>query len=258
MSVVTILENQKEKLSHEIAQMEKYVSTGPSGSLQVYKDKNHTKWYLEVTDDHGNRKRTYLPKNEISLAKNLALKTYYRHAITEKKSELSNIERFLKHSKPSFSDKFLDKESGYYELLKEHFLLSDWDNLDYEKNPDHPENLIVATRKGDLVRSKSEAFIADSLFDMGIDYKYELAMHIGDVTLYPDFTIIHPKSKKKYIWEHFGLMDKPSYVANSFNKIPLFISNGFMPGYNMIITYESKATPISFSQVKEIMNIYFG
>ena len=110
MSVVTILENQKEKLSHEIAQMEKYVSTGPSGSLQVYKDKNHTKWYLEITDDHGNRKRSYLPKNEISLAKDLALKTYYRHAITEKKSELSNIERFLKHSKPSFSDKFLDKE----------------------------------------------------------------------------------------------------------------------------------------------------
>ena len=257
MSITSILKDYQESLSKEITKMERYISKAPEGLLLCYKEAGYHKWYLETVDASGTRKRKYLPKTQIELAKKLALKTYYSHKLVEEKAELNCINQFLKRSKPSKSNKFLQESSGYYSLLKDSLNLNHWENDVYDKSSDHPEALIIKTRKGDMVRSKSEAFIADSLYELGIEYRYECAFHVDDIVLYPDFTIIHPKTRQLFIWEHFGLMDSPSYVNKSLRKIPLFLSKSFMPGQNLIITYESQAMPLSFSHVKDMILLYF-
>ena len=71
-----------------------------------------------------------------------------------------------------------------------------------------------------FVRSKSEAFIASSLSDKGIPFRYECAAKIAGTVIYPDFTIRHPLSGKLCLWEHFGLIDRPlsfSYVKDLIN-----------------------------------------
>lgn len=259
MFTTAILERQKEFLLRDITSMEKYISKAPEGLLKCYKIKGHIKWYIEQTDDFGNKTRKYLPKKEKQLAQELALKSYYLHALPEKKNELNNINRYLKNVKPTKSDLFIQESSNYYELLKPSLNLPNMESagIETEKNINHPENLIVKTRRGEYVRSKSEAFIADTLFELNIPYKYEFPFHVDDITLFPDFTIIHPRTKETYIWEHFGLMDNPSYVRNSLGKIPLFLSKDYMPGNNLIITYESKTMPLSFSHVRNIISMYF-
>ena len=258
MTTNDVLEHQKEKLQIEINQIEKQLQASPEGLLMCYKNGKSNKWYHETITTEGKRKRTYIPIKDEEFAKKLALKTYYNHALIEKKNELDNIEKFLKHTKPIVSDKFLDSSSGYYSLLKEQMGLDNWETAQYDKNKSHPETLTILTRKGDYVRSKSEAFIADTLYELHIPYKYECALQVNDIVIYPDFTILHPKTKKTILWEHFGLMDNPSYVRNSLSKIPLYISKSYMPGNNLIITYESQAMPISFAMIREIINLYFG
>ena len=48
-----------------------------------------------------------------------------------------------------------------------------------------------------------------------IPYRYECALSLGGVTLFPDFTIRHPGTGALYYWEHFGLMDDPAYAKNA-------------------------------------------
>jgi hypothetical protein len=258
MSTSDLLERQREQLQAEIRQIEKEIKSAPEGLLMCYKKGNANKWYHETITTEGKRKRTYIPKKDEAFAQKLALKTYYNHALIEKKNELANIEKYLKRAKPIISDKFLESSSGYYSLLKGQFGLEEWESTQYDRSTSHPESLTIMTRKGDYVRSKSEAFIADTLYELHIPYRYECAVQINDITIYPDFTILHPKTKKIFLWEHFGLMDNPSYVRNSLSKIPLYISKSYMPGNNLIITYESQAMPISFAMIREIINLYFG
>lgn len=62
------------------------------------------------------------------------------------------------------------------------------------------------------MRSKSEAMIVKVLKQNKIPYRYEAKLLFGDIEMYPDFTIRHPKTGQWFYWEHFGLLDKADYV----------------------------------------------
>ena len=83
-----------------------------------------------------------------------------------------------------------------------------------------------------------------------IPYRYECALSLGGVTLFPDFTIRHPGTGALYYWEHFGLMDDPAYAktpARSFLSMPQTAS--FHP-VHLITTYETKAYPLNAGMIE--------
>ncbi len=244
-------------LQKQIKLLEKKVKKYPSGLLVCYKINNHSKWYCQETDSSGKITRKYIPKSNKQFAQKLAQKNYYSTLLKEKKSELDCINRYLKDIRSIKSSSMLNPSSNFFELLNDLSPISSWEKESYIKNPDHPEACIFKTKKGDYVRSKSEAYIADTLYENNIPYRYECRMKIGDISLHPDFTIMHPITGNIYIWEHFGLMNRKSYVSSSFDKIPLYQSASFMPGHNMIITYESTEMPLDYEQVIAIINFYF-
>ena len=74
----------------------------------------------------------------------------------------------------------------------------------------HPENLIHRTAKGDLVRSKSEVIVADTLTRLGISYKYEEPLFAKDDPTdfrLPDFTVTYEGDT--WYWEHLGMCPCP-------------------------------------------------
>lgn len=83
------------------------------------------------------------------------------------------------------------------------------------ENPVHPEHLKHPCLSGHLVRSKSELLIDQALFTHQIPFRYECALKLNDLTLYPDFTIRHPETGQFFYWEHFGMMDSPTYSQNA-------------------------------------------
>ena len=82
-------------------------------------------------------------------------------------------------------------------------------------------------------------------------------MNCGTVTIYPDFTIRHPKTGKAYYGEHFGLMDNKGYAKNAFSKMILYHAQGIDPSDNLIITYESRENPLSLEKVDRIIEEKF-
>ena len=90
-----------------------------------------------------------------------------------------------------------------------------------------------------------------------IPYRYECALQLGDHTIYPDFTIRHPKTGEIFYWEHFGLMDDINYSKNVPGKLHTYITGGIIPSINLITTYETKNTPLSMELVEKTIEYYF-
>lgn len=230
----------------------------PDGKLICSHNHGRCKWYR--SDGH---KKTYIPKENRELAEQLAAKKYLMlqldYLITEKRA----IQFYLRHH-DSQPEKALDllSDSEYQDLLSSYFTplsqeLTDWMNSSYQQNPNYPEQLIHKSISGNIVRSKSEAIIDMFLHINQIPFRYECALQLGEVTVFPDFTIRHPKTGEVYYWEHFGMMDQTTYLQKAFSKMQLYATHGIMPSVNLITTYETKENPLSTDMIEKIIGYYF-
>lgn len=77
------------------------------------------------------------------------------------------------------------------------------------------------------------------------------------MTIYPDFTIRHPRDGRLFYWEHFGLANDISYVRKMNYKMELYTSNDIIPSVNLIVTYETSENPLSFEMVEMLVKYYF-
>ena len=143
---------------------------------------------------------------------------------------------------------FFHVDSPYRQLII-HFLrreyagVIDWYNGDFEQNQEHPENLLYEVKLGYKVRSKSEVLIADRLYDEGILFHYEELLYLTESDPFPDFYILL-SLVKKYIWEHFGAMDKNNYFHRTKGRVLNYMDSKWFPGINMVTTYETKGNPL--------------
>lgn len=213
---VDILSRKYDKLQQQLLKM-------PEGELLCAKNGDYTKWYL-----HNDKTLSYISKRENKLAEKLALKKYYEYQMQELEKQIHILEKCAAALKKvnMKSEYLLREESPYWKLLKIHFEKYEkekisWMNGQYKCNPSHPENLIHKTMQGHLVRSKSEVIIANTLYMNQIPYRYENQLEIKGVILYPDFTILHPKTNNLCYWEHFGMMENETYRENAYNKLKL-------------------------------------
>ena len=252
------LQAQRDYLRHKL-------STFPEGELSIQKNGSYHRWIIKTEE-----KKTYCPKSNRSLAELMALKKYYSLLLLEVEEELSllnsyknNFSSASRSTDLSASD-LLSEASPYYELLQTHFAknklpvsVQKWCAEVYETNNSHPENLIHTTLAGHKVRSKSEVIIANLLYTNGIPYRYEAALVLNEMTIYPDFTILHPTSQQLFYWEHFGMMDKSNYCDAACNKLKSYCYNGIYPSMQLITTYETGKVPIRSEQVQQIISQYF-
>ena len=93
------------------------------------------------------------------------------------------------------------------------------------------DRLIHHTKRGELVRSKSEVIIANELLAQGIDrYEYEAPLELpNDETRYPDFTIEDDDTGECYYWEHLGLLHNPDYAERWKRKLALYRDANILP-----------------------------
>jgi hypothetical protein len=93
------------------------------------------------------------------------------------------------------------------------------------------EGLIHRTKRGDLVRSKSEVIIANELLSQGIErYAYEQALALPSGAIrYPDFTIIDDDTGEAVYWEHLGMLHNPEYRKRWEAKLAAYRDAGILP-----------------------------
>lgn len=257
-TIYSQLNKERRILQNKICNLEKWIHQLPEGELLCVKNGVYSKWILSK---HG--KQFYIPKTNHKLAEELAAKKYYKLRLKELQQELTIIEKLIKSSSNSKlqSSTLLEESSRYKSLLESHFQSHVnnpyFESLQHCCNDSHPENLIHKTFAGHYVRSKSEVIIANTLYSNHIPYRYEAKLQLTNLLLYPDFTICHPQTNEISYWEHFGMIDLPTYLDNSNNKLKLYTTHGIYPTINLITTYETQTHPIDSEMIQETIEHYF-
>lgn len=196
MNLNYLLQNRNE-LAQKIFKLQKEIKQAPPGDLICTQNSTYTKWYVSF----GSTSK-YIKKKDRKYAELLAHKKLMKFQLEELKQELSTLNEFIvNHEKIPRKSQQLLGDRRYIELLqpfwkKKADKYQEWMFEKYEKNKKHPEKLIHVTKSGYAVRSKSEAIIADALFEHDIPFRYECELSLGEVNLYPDFTIMNPPDRR--------------------------------------------------------------
>lgn len=195
-----------------------------------------------VNNDHKNTRNTLksLEKTLLNYSKNL----------DEIELQIDTVYRNMNAGKRALITPLFGTASYYIEK---------WKNETYIPNPSHQDKLKVETERGEFVRTKSEAFIANFLYSLRdyIDYKYERPLQIivngKPETIYPDFTIINLKTGKVYILEHVGRLDLPEYRSSFVWKHNAYIENGLVQNHRIIYTFEVDDEPLNQKRMKQLI-----
>ncbi len=260
----------KVELNQVIGELKQKIIHGPEGCLNICNSQNRKQYYHRPDCNSASLK--YIKKSEIDYIKQLAQKDYHQKALKSAEKELRAIEWYMSMSpKYSYEEIFSHLKAERQELViplveTEKQFVERWSALEYNGryfNEDVPE---LYTAKGERVRSKSEIIIADLLSKEGIPYRYEcpLELKVNEAngrkaltrTVYPDFTVLNVRTRKELYWEHFGIMDDPEYAEKALKKILLYEQNGIMIGHELIVTFESRLTPVNQQNVLAKIDIF--
>lgn len=155
-------------LETQIHDLKEQIIKLPPGTLICSHNGKHYKWYQCI--DH--------------------LKTYLSLLLEDLSHEKRALQFYLDHHSESPKTELLLKHPEYKALLSPNFRLlseelSDWMDTPYERNPHHPEHLLHKSSSGNLVRSKSESIIDMLLYINKIPFRYECALQLDEITLFP-------------------------------------------------------------------------
>lgn len=249
------IEQRLEHLLNECQLLERQIRTLPDGKIYCERDNHYIKWFLRK-----NGIKRFLPRKQRNLAEQLVKKRYYEAQLTDYHHEIDFLSSALQ-TFPKFNEQtnmLLSDNSNYRALLQDALFMNhvEW-ATDFEPCTKNPEALIHNTYAGIKVRSKSEAFITNTLYSYKIPFRYECALSLGNFSVFPDFTIQHPITKKIYYWEHFGQMDDMEYMKKAIKKFERYCTFGIHPDDSLILTYETKNAPLDSEWVRQIIEHHF-
>ena len=263
------------QIETQLGAIEAQLDELPTDDFSCRINKNGCKWFRGIPIDEDNpdhddgkahrRKYTYeyIPKSNKPLAEQLAYRKYLSMLKTDLRNErqalqlyMNRVDRGSRHAEKFLASFGIEPLIGP-RLSSIYDKAIAWQNAEYDKNNDRPEGLTVPTIGGFRVRSKSEALIANILIERGIPFRYEYVQLIDQRRYCPDFTILHPETGKLVIWEHFGLLSDVAYRSEYLSKVEKYISSGFTPYENLILTYESKEQPFSAEKANDIVKMLF-
>lgn len=251
------MQQNKKILQEKINQLTKQLKDYPDGKLICCRGNNKFNWYHSIPGS-----KNYIPKAQKEFASQLAYKQYLLLQLQELETEMKAIESYFKKYPSNNTLNTFHSHPEIQNLLSDYISSNDkhlyqWVNEPFEKNTKHQEKLIYKTASGNTFRSKSESIIALCLEKYHIPYRYECALYLDDIQLFPDFTIYHPKTGKIFYWEHFGLMDQADYIKNVYSKLSLYSANGIHPTIHLITTFESQKDPLDISLVESLIQYHF-
>ena len=235
------------------------LDTYQKGYLKIKRVKNKT--YYCIADENSGRQR-YINVGNIKDAQNIAQRDYDLKYLKHAESEIKDIEGLLAKKYP---DRAKNCYSGINEgrkMLIQPFEMSDEDYIkQWLAMPYHPKEFTendtteYYTDKGERVRSKSEIIIANMLKTLNIPYKYECPLKLGNILIYPDFTILDVQGRREMYLEHFGMMGDLDYANNMMLKISTYEQNNIFIGDKLICTFESAKRPLNVSTLKNKLSM---
>lgn len=238
---------------------EKFIKKAPKGKIIVSSSHNNPSFYLKT----GKQRPKYLSKKNMSLITQLIQKEYCEKLLKVINKRLKQINKLYSTYDENellnvYKQSNIHKQTIINPLVQtfEDFA-EEWQKVKYSGKTFLEDDPEIFTERGERVRSKSEKIIADKLYSIGIPYRYEYPLHITSyMTLYPDFMLLHPKTREIWLWEHMGMMDNPEYLDKALRKIDTYAQHGYFPGVNLILTHETSKRPLDMRIVSSMLEQY--
>ena len=260
-SVSDQLEQRKQFLFELMEKVKKRQKRAPEGMLRISNSNGRVQYYYR--ENPSVRGGKYISKKEMDNIKKLAQKAYQEKLLESADKEIEAIEAYLGLIPRQLpEDVFTNLTSERQALVTPFFetdemFLERWESVTY-KRKGFPENFPeFLTDKGERVRSKSELIIANMLAKTGIPYRYEYPIYLNGLgTVHPDFMVLNLRLRREFFWEHRGMMDDPAYVENAVRKENAYQMNGIYLGDKLILTSETKASPLNVRQINGVIEHY--
>ena len=258
--LIKLLNSEKIWTNEIIERATAMLENAPPGDLRVFKHYSNQQYYQKLPG-----KRIYISKKRPELAISLAQKEYDMAVLTKALAFQEQVDAMWNTLEVDFDEIINTFSEEKKKLIKPYFTSADefikqWEGMSYEGKLIDESTPELFSNRGERVRSKSEKIIADKLAEMGIPYRYEAPLFLGTMGIvYPDFTLLKVCTREEIYWEHLGMMDDPDYVHKALNKINTYIRNGYIPGKNLLLTYESRAIPLNMrnaeAQLRAILDL---
>jgi len=261
--LMTEMKKRKDYLNRLIVYVKRQLKSMPPGYLRISSNRGIPRYYhiTKPKDTSGK----YIRKENMDIVKKLAQKDYLNKVLKQAEAELININIFLENNQSNHLENIYTITNDYRKNLITPLVVPDevyvqqWEEESYETNPTYKDLKVYPTKNNELVQSKSEAFLADMYFDLGIPYRYDAALRLkSGVIKFPDFTLLDIRNRRIIYHEHFGLMDDDEYRRKNLRKLDEYRRNGIYPGKNMIVTYEADGCPFNIREIRQMIEEMFG
>ena len=253
-----MLEKKLQELDEYVVQAKKSLKKAPEGSLVLSKSNGTTQYYHKT--ESGQKKGKYISKKNSKLIATLAQKDYDLRFIKVMKEQRNKLCKAIKLLSSINFLKVYDELSEVRKMLVCPHVMTDeqyvekWLSVEYSGKEFFEDNSVLATERGEKVRSKTEKILADKFYSMGIPYRYEYPANLkGYGTIYPDFTLLNIRERKEIYFEHFGMMDHPEYCQKAILKLENYVRNGIYIGKNLLVTFETFRNPLDMKTVEQML-----
>ena len=253
-----ILKNLLSRINNSIERLEASINQSSEGQIEVRRRDGKLLFYKYVKG----KTDKYLGADKTQEIKQLIQKKFDTELLRVSIREKKVLERAIKDLGPKTREQVWEE---FPQQFKEYLKVDESINAGYiekwksewpltKKDEEHK----FLTSKGDYVRSKSEYIIAERLFRAGIPYHYEtnLTFCHGFYRYWPDFKVLNPKTLKVYYWEHFGMMDDKTYFSETQEKLEVYCEFGYLPGKNLILSFETATRPLNVEYVDRLIAFY--
>jgi ATP-dependent exoDNAse (exonuclease V) alpha subunit len=119
----------------------------------------------------------------------------------------------------------------------------------------YAKGLIHKTLKGHMVRSKSELQIATTLYDLELAERYEYERpFVGEKragAVRPDFSFADAAGDV-IVWEHLGMLTRPSYLKDWEWKRQWYLDNGFVEGETLFTTKDDERGGLDANIIRNV------
>lgn len=264
------MQNYKDELEKQIQEIDALITQIDKNAFRV---KNLSKCGIAISKSNGKdqyywvdkltQKRKYARIEEMGKLKKVAQRDYEK-LLKKKLVKIRNdIWGFLKlYDIKALENVYIGMADARKKLVTPiieptEIYVENWKKETYEPMGFNENVTDYISNNGIRVRSKSELIIANMLEQKGVPYRYEYPLMLKGIgTVRPDFTCLNIRTRKEYIWEHFGMMDNISYSNKNIAKIEAYEQSGYFLGKNMIMTFETSQHAISSNILKAMIEEY--
>jgi len=235
------------------------LESSPEGNLNHQNNRGYHQ-FLHVFNDNGKRVRDGINRQD-DLIRALARKEFNTKACDILSKNINAIKKAIDEQIKFDTNLILESMEDAYALLPEEYFFKgekliipagidddlvekikrheDWWKRPYKEYMGFPERKERTTSRGQKVRSLSELLIAESLYKYSIPFHYEEELVVDGKTFAPDFTFEGFDYKPFYL-DYFGMMDDEKYAKRNFRKLDNYYDVGLIPGYNLIVVFNTK------------------